>query len=140
MAVSKEQLLQALIEDLANELAAITQYMWHHVTAKGMESPAIMEQFRSASMDEMKHAEKLAERIDYLGGTPTTKPTAIKMGGDLRKMIQDDLDAEHGAISRYSAHIQLAAEANDPATRLMLEGILTDEEDHAHMWETILSK
>lgn len=89
-------------------------------------------------MDEMKHAEKLSERIDYFGGTPTTKPTEIKMGGDLRKMMQDDLDGEHGAIERYRSHIKLAIEAEDPVTRLMLEEILTDEEDHAYTWETIL--
>lgn len=140
MAVSKEQLLEALNKDLADELAAITQYMWHHVMAKGMESPAIMEAFRSTSMDEMKHGEKLAERLDYLGGTPTTKPSPIMMGGDLRKMIQDDLDAENRAIKQYKSHIKLAAEADDPVTRLMLEEILTDEEDHAYTWETILSK
>ncbi len=140
MASSKEQLLQALNTDLGEELAAITQYMWHHVMAKGMESPAIMEEFRSASMDEMKHAEKLAERIDYLGGTPTTKPSQIMMGGDLRKMVQDNLAAENAAIERYRSHIKLAIEADDPATRLMLEEILTDEEDHAHTWETILAR
>lgn len=138
MAVSKEQLLKALNTDLAYELSAIVQYMWHHVMAKGMESPSIMDKFRSTSMDEMKHAEKLSERIDYFGGTPTTKPTEIKMGGDLRKMMQDDLDGEHGAIERYRSHIKLAIEAEDPVTRLMLEEILTDEEDHAYTWETIL--
>lgn len=140
MAVSRAQLLEALNTDLGEELAAITQYMWHHVMAKGLESPAIMEEFRSTSMDEMKHAEKLAERIDYFGGVPSTKPGEIKMGGDLRKMIQDDLDAENKAIQRYKAHIKLAAEADDPVTRLMLEEILTDEEDHAHTWMTILGR
>ncbi|MBI5166283.1 MAG: ferritin, partial [candidate division NC10 bacterium] len=45
----------------------------------------------------MKHAERLAERIVYLGGIPTYQPSAVKRGGDLRKMIQDDLDAENAA-------------------------------------------
>jgi bacterioferritin len=136
----KQDVIEALNEDLAYELAAITQYMWHHVMAKGLESPAIVDQMRETSMDEMKHAEKLAERLDYLGGTPTTKPKEIRMGGDLRKMIQDDLDAENEAIQRYKRHIKLAAEAEDPVTRLMLEEILTDEEDHAYTWETLLGK
>jgi len=53
-------------------------------------------------------------------------------------MIQDDLAKENTAIKQYKEHIKLAIEENDPATRLMLEEILSDEEDHADTWETIL--
>lgn len=140
MAVGKEQIIDALNEALALELAAVTQYMWHHVMAKGMESPALMEKFRSTSMTEMRHAEKLAERIDYLGGIPIKQPAEISMGGDTRKMVQDDLNAEIVAIEKYKSHIRLAFEANDSVTRLMLEEILSNEEDHAHTWQTVLGK
>lgn len=135
-----QTLIDALNRDLADELAAILQYMWHHVQGAGMDSPAVTAQMRLTALDEMRHAEILAERLDYLSGVPTTQPSAIKMGGDLRKMMEDDLAGEDGAISQYKAHIKLANELADSTTRLMLETILTDEERHAHTWETFLEK
>ncbi|MEK7848519.1 MAG: ferritin-like domain-containing protein, partial [Chloroflexota bacterium] len=82
--------------------------------------------------------EQMASRIVYLRGTPTTKPGPIKTGGDLTKMVQDDLAIENGAIERYKRHIKLCADEGDPVSRLMLEKILTDEERHADIWETTL--
>ena len=133
-------MIDALNEALALELSAITQYMWHHTMAKGLESPALMDEFRSAAMAEMRHAEDIAERIDYLGGTPAKQPAEIKMGGDIRKMVQDDLDTENMAIEKYQSFIRMAFEANDSTTRLMLEKILSQEEEHAHTWQSVLSK
>lgn len=138
MAKASAKLLTALNEDLANEIAATIQYLWHHYMAEGMESPAIIELFEETSKDEMKHIEKLAQRIVYLGGEPTTQPSPVKKGGDLKKMIEDDLAAENGAIAQYKEHIKLAAAERDPTTRLMLENILSDEEEHADIWETTL--
>lgn len=135
-----QPLLDALNADLAEELAAIVQYMWHHVMVTGLDSPEISEIFEDTSKDEMKHAEMLAERLDYYGAVPTTVPAEIKLGGDVVKMIKDDLEGEERAIAMYKAHIKLAEELGDPVTRLMLEQILTDEEGHAHTWRTILEK
>src|SRR3972149_6199649 len=134
MAKAPGELIEALNEDLSYELASIIQYMYHHIMAQGFDSPEIDERFRETSMDEMKHAEKLAERIDYYGGVPTARVPEIKVGGDLRKMIEDDLAGEHGAIARYKEHIKLADRLGDPGTRHMLEDILLDEEDHAQQW------
>src|SRR3990172_780239 len=90
MPKGSQEIIDALNKDIADELAAIVQYMWHHVMGAGISSPAIV--------DEMKHAEALAERVDYLGGVPTKQPSPIKMGGELRNMIQEDLDNENAAI------------------------------------------
>jgi len=136
--MSKERIIEMLNKDRADELAAIIQYMGHHYEAEGLESPAVIEMFKATAKDEMKHAERLAERIVYLGGIPTYQPSVVKRGGDLRKMIQDDLDAESAAIKQYKEHIKVAAELGDPTTRLMLEEILADEEGHADAWETTL--
>lgn len=133
-----KKIIDALNEDREFELAAIMQYMGHHYEAEGLESPAIIELFKKTAMDEMKHAELLAERIVYLGGTPSTKPTKIMKGGEIRKMVSDDLSAENGAIKRYKEHIKLCDKEGDPTTRLMLEGILSQEEGHADLWETTL--
>jgi bacterioferritin len=133
-----EKLIEALNKDREGELSAIMQYMKHHYEGEGIESLAILEIFESTAIDEMKHAEKLGERIVYLGGIPTTKPEPIEEGGDLKKMIQDDLAKENAAIEQYKEHIQLAVEENDPTTRHMLEEILAEEEGHADTWETVL--
>ncbi len=91
-------------------------------------------------MDEMKHAELVAERINFLEGDPSTRPAPVKKGGDLKKMIQDDLAAEYDAIGFYKQVIKLCADLGDSTSRLMMEGILTQEEGHADQWETILQK
>ncbi|MBI2303293.1 MAG: ferritin [Chloroflexi bacterium] len=140
MALGKKEMVDALNQALADELAAIVQYMWHHVMARGMNSPAISQQFQAAAKDEMKHAESLSERIDYLGGIPTAQPADIKVGGDLRRMLTDNLETEKRAIANYKSRIQMAREADDPVTRLLLETILTDEERHAYDWETALGQ
>lgn len=138
MAKASEKLLEALNKDVAAEIAATIQYLWHHYMAQGAESPAIIALFEKTAQDEMKHIEKLAGRIVYLGGDPTARPSAVKKGGSLKKMMQDDLASENSAIAQYKEHIKLAAAEGDPTTRLMLESILSDEERHADVWETTL--
>ncbi len=132
------RIIDALNSARADELHAIIQYMKHHYEAEGMESPEIMDRFKETAIDEMRHAESLAERIVYLGGTPTKQPSEIMTGGDLRKMISDDLGAENGAISKYKGIIKICFEEEDSTTRLMVEQILSQEEGHADLWETIL--
>lgn len=136
--MSKEKIIEMLNKDRADELAAIIQYMGHHYEAEGIESLAVIEIFKATAKDEMKHAERLAERIVYLGGVPTYQPSPVKRGGDLRKMVQDDLDAENAAIKQYKEHIKVASDLGDSTTRLMLEEILAEEEEHADTWETTL--
>lgn len=135
---SRKKIIDALNIDRAYELSAIIQYMGHHYEAEGIESPAVIDIFKATAMDEMKHAEKLGERIVYLGGVPVQKPTEIKRGGDLKSMIKDDLEGENGAIDRYKKHVKLCDELGDSTTRLMLEEILSEEEGHADTWETTL--
>ncbi|MFQ5888344.1 MAG: bacterioferritin [Candidatus Hydrothermarchaeales archaeon] len=134
----RKRVIEALNVDLGLEIGAIIQYLHHHFTAEGMESPEIIDRFEEIAKDEMSHMQKLGERINYLGGDPTIKPAPIKTGGDLKKMIRDDLDGEYTAIKTYKEHIKLCAEIGDTTTRLMLEEILSDEEGHADTWETTL--
>lgn len=136
--MSKKKIIEALNKDRTDELAAVAQYMGHHYTAEGMDCLPIMETFKKTAIDEMRHAEMLAERIVYLGGTPTTERSEIKKGGELKRMIGDDLASENKAIAQYREHVKLCDELGDPTTRLMLERILSDEEGHADTWETVL--
>jgi bacterioferritin len=135
--MSKE-LLELLNEAIAREIGVSVQYMWQHVMAMGMKSPEVKDLFEDIAIVEMKHAEKIAERLFYLGGTPTTKPTPIKVGGTLEEMVEYDLQAEDEAIEMYMKIIELAGSANDSTTRLMFEEILTEEEEHKHTFTILL--
>ena len=136
----RKKIIEALNKGVGREIAAIVQYQTHHVMAEGMESPAIIELFEKTALDEMRHMEQLSERINYLGGEPTTKPWPIKTGGDLRQMIQDDLDVEYTAVKLYKEIVKLCADVGDTTSRLMMEKILTEEENHVDRWETLLQK
>ncbi len=136
--MADQRLLDILNKSIARELQVSIQYMWHHVMAVGMESPAVKDLFKQISIQEMKHAESFAERLDLLGGVPTTQPSPILTGGDLKKMIQDDVKAEQEAVDMYREAIRLAIEANDPVTRLMYEEILESEEDHLKTFSDLL--
>src|SRR3972149_9114835 len=137
MPKGSRQLLEALNEALSDEYAAIIQYMVHHVMGRGLASPAVAETFKAHAMDEMKHAYALIERIDLLGGTPTSTVGPIMVGGDLKKMVQDDLDGEYRAQDMYSRYVKLAAQEDDPVTRRLLEEILATEAGHANDWEGV---
>ena len=134
----RQKIIGALNEDVGLELGAVIQYLWHHYMAEGMESPAVIGLFEKLARDEMKHLELFAERVVALGGEPTTQVAPVKKGGDLKKMIRDDLDGERNAIQVYKGHIRLAAELGDTTTRRMLEEVVGTEEDHASIWETTL--
>jgi len=133
-----EKLLEGLNKAIAREIGVTVQYMWQHVMAMGMNSPAVKDMFEDIAVEEMKHAEMIAERLYYLGGTPTTKPTPIKVGGTLKAMLEADVKAEKEAIEIYRGIIKDAIAADDPTTRLLFEKILAEEEDHADTFMTTL--
>jgi bacterioferritin len=136
----RSKLIDALNVSVADELASIIQYQWHHVMAKGIASPAIIDMFKSHSMDEMRHAYTFAERVDLLGGDLTVEIHPIKVGGGLEKMLRDDLQGEYRAIEMYKAYVTLAEREDDPVTRRLYEETLATEEGHANDWETVLEK
>jgi bacterioferritin len=136
----RSNLIDALNVAVSDELASIIQYQWHHVMAKSIAAPPIIDMFESHSMDEMRHAYTFAERIDLLGGDLTVELHPIAVGGDLRKMIKDDLEGEYRAIEMYKGYVKLAEKEDDPVTRRIFEDALAAEEGHADDWETVLEK
>ncbi len=136
--MADKRLTDILNESIARELAVTVQYMWQHVMASGLESAEVEEIFKKISMDEMKHAEKFAERLDYFGGVPTTKPSPIKVGGSVLEMLKDDKQSEEEAIALYKRAIQLCQELGDPVTRLLYEEVLSKEEDHHNTFCSLL--
>lgn len=138
MPKASQKLIDAMNEALTEELASIIQYLWDHILARGMESPAIADMFKELSMVEMKHAYMLAERIDLIGGVPTTAVGPIKIGGDLRKMMEDNLALEYDAVRMYRNLVKMAEDEGDVVTRRLMEDILKDTEEHANRLETVL--
>ena len=133
-----EKLIDMLNQAIARELQVSIQYMWHHVMARGMRSPEIKDRLKEIAIAEMVHAEEIAERLDYLGGVPTTKPAPIKVGGSLREMLQDDMKAEEEAIALYRQIIKRAMEEEDYTTKRLFERVLADEEEHHDEFGTLL--
>lgn len=124
-------LVETLNELLADELTAINQYIVHSEMCANWGYDKLHDHFEKRAIDEMKHAEKLIERILFLEGLPVvTKLKDIYIGGEIPKQLENDRIAEEGAISAYNSAIRLAGEVNDFATREILEHILNDEDRH----------
>lgn len=136
--MASEKLLNMLNEAIARELQVSIQYMWQHVVIPGPYAASIGEVFKSIAITEMGHAEEIAERLDYLGGVPTTKPAPITLGKDWREMLQIDLKAEEEAIAMYKEIIDLAEEEGDVTTAFIFQEILEDEENHHYEFRTLL--
>jgi bacterioferritin len=133
-----EKLLEFLNKAIARELQVSIQYMWQHVQVTGMDGAVVEDIFRKTAIAEMKHVERLAERLDYLNGISTTKPDPIFVGGSLIEMLTQDERDEEEAINLYKQAIQVAAEEGDYTTRRMLEEILAEEENHINTFGKLL--
>jgi bacterioferritin len=126
-----EKLLKTLNSLLADELGAISQYMVHAEMVENWGYGKLNKMIRARAVTEMKHAEKLIERILFLEGIPIVdKLSAIHIGADVPKQFNNDLAAEMGAIRSYNAAIKLAQEVADNATKEILDSILNDEDGH----------
>ncbi len=135
--MASKKLLELLNASIARELQVTIQYMWQHVQWAGPEHYAVADKFEEIAIEEMKHAEKIADRLWYLGGVPTTKPTDIKVGGSLWPMIDNDIKAELDAIKLYKEVISVAKEEKDITTKFIFEGILEQEEDHHDFFTSV---
>ena len=135
-----DELKSLLNAAIAREIQVIVQYMWQHVQVVGVKGVAVQDQFRPTAIDEMKHAEMIAERLWYLGATPTTKPTPILVGDSLKEFIENDAQAEVEAVEMYRKIIQLATEEGDVTTAFMFKEILQEEEEHHDLFTTMLEE
>ncbi|PSH02890.1 MAG: bacterioferritin [Acidobacteria bacterium] len=134
-----EKVLAVLNEALREELLAINQYFLHSEMCENWKYEALSKFIKKQSIDEMKHAEKLIERILFLDGAPTVVgPTELKIGKDVKEQLASDLELELGAVKLYNAAIKLARDEGDNATADFLVGILKDEEHHTDWLESQL--
>ncbi|MEO0094981.1 MAG: ferritin-like domain-containing protein [candidate division WOR-3 bacterium] len=138
--MASKELLDLMNRAIARELQVAIQYMWQHVQWVGIKGFAVKDELKKISITEMKHAEAIAERLNYLGGKPTTKPEPINVGDTLKEMIEQDKKDEEGAIKLYKEIIEKARKEGDEVTRKLFEGILTDEEEHHDTFSTLLEE
>lgn len=136
--MASAELKEWLNKAIARELQVSIQYMWQHIKANGFISVAIVDELKKIAITEMKHAESIAERLDYLGGDPTTTPAPITIGKNLEEMIKLDVKAEEEAIEMYKKIIELTIKEKDYTTKHLFEHILSDEEDHHYKFTTWL--
>lgn len=135
---ASKQLLEMLNEAVSRELQVSVQYLWQHVQWMGVKGFAVKDELKAIAIQEMKHAEKIAERLVYLGGKPTTKPAPIVVGDTLKEMLQTDKKDEEGAIALYRKIIETARKEGDEVTEKMFRGILVDEEGHHDTFTSLL--
>jgi bacterioferritin len=129
------RILDLLNEVLTGELTAINQYFLHAKMCKNWGYDALAHYIRKESIDEMKHAEILMERILFLDGMPTMESMSLTIGKSVKEMIESDLGLEHGAVASYNESIRICVENKDNGSRDLFMKLLTDEEGHVDWLE-----
>jgi bacterioferritin len=142
MAVKKAspELLDLLNQAIAREIQVSVQYMWQHVLWKGVRGFAVKDELKKIAIEEMKHAEAVAERLSSLGGVPTTKPAPIFVGATLDEMLATDRKDEESAIAMYRTIIDTAVKNGDETTAALFREILKAEEEHFDTFQSLLEK
>ncbi|NVJ25783.1 MULTISPECIES: ferritin-like domain-containing protein [Myxococcus] len=137
--------LKLLNDALATEIVCVLRYTFHYVSAQGIHSEAVKDEFGEHAREEQEHALRLAERINQLGGRPDFNPDGLLSrsssqyveGQNLVDMIRENLVAERIAIETYRDLIRYFSD-KDPTTRRLLEDILAKEEEHANDMHDLL--
>src|SRR5262247_3558813 len=140
-----ENSIALLNHAVATEIVCILRYKFHAVCAAGLASEAVKEEFAQHAKEEEQHLDLLAERINQLGGKPNLNPEGVASraaseyveGENLVDMIKENLVAERIAIETYRDMVRHFGE-NDPTTRVVLERILAQEEEHANDMHDLL--
>jgi bacterioferritin len=136
---STPEIIELLNDVLTAELTAINQYFIHYKMQENWGYKRLADKGKEESFGEMKHAEELIERILYLEGVPNMQRLGpVKVGETVPEQLKAELQTEVEAIARLAAGIEQCRRA-DEGTRLLLETILHEEEDHADWLETQLS-
>jgi bacterioferritin len=129
------KVVKELNEALREELTAISQYFLHAEMCENWGYKKLAGYIKKQSIDEMKHAEALIERILFLDATPSMEPLKLAVGGSVRHMIESDLALELGAVKQYNATVLLATQEKDNGSRDLMVKLLKDEEEHVDWLE-----
>jgi len=122
----------------SRELGAITQYMAQHFELEDQDYGKLAKKLKEIGIQEMKHAEALAERILFLKGEPTSKPDGIaKKGQSIAEMLKTDMALESAAIKMYNEAAVVCAAEKDQVSKQLFEKLLGEEEGHFNDFENV---
>ncbi len=136
----KPEVIEVLAKMLKEELGAISQYFIHAEMCETWGYKKLSDHTKKESINEMKHAEKLIERILFLEGTPNLNDMPkLVVGKDVKSQFQNDLTLEKNAVAEYNVAIATTRKAGDNASADLLQVSLADEEEHVDFLEEQLS-
>jgi len=131
--------IKVLNEVLRKELTGINQYFIHAKMCRNWGYSVLAEHAWNESIDEMKHADRIVERILFLEGVPNVQAyDKIQVGSNVKQQLENDLGSEQAALTVLRPGIKTCLDARDDATRELLEHIVVDEEHHIDWIETQL--
>ena len=135
-----DKVISLLNDCLTAELTAVNQYFLHARICENWGYERLWKRLRQESIDEMKHADRLIERILYLEGLPNVQRLSkINVGQTVHEMFRLDLEVEKASIKAYNDGVELARSLGDNGTREMLEDLLLGSESYANWLETQLT-
>ncbi|MGA3070709.1 MAG: bacterioferritin [Terracidiphilus sp.] len=134
----KPKVIEQLNHALREELTAINQYFVHAEMCENWGYDRLSKYIKKQSIDEMKHAESLIERIFFLDGAPSMEPLALTVGQNVKGMIESDLKLELGAVVLYNEAVRIATDEKDNGSRDLFVKLLKDEEEHVDWLEAQL--
>jgi bacterioferritin len=133
------KVIALLNEALREELTAINQYFLHSEMCENWHYDRLGEHIKKQSIDEMKHAEALIERVLFLDATPSmTEPMQLTVGQNVQAQLASDLKLEINAVGMYNRAIRVSTEEGDNASRELFVRLLKDEEEHVDWLEAQL--
>jgi bacterioferritin len=132
------RVIEQLNKALREELTAINQYFVHAEMCHNWGYHSLGQHIKKQSIDEMKHAEALIERLLFLDATPNMEPLPLMIGQNVKQQLESDLGLEQGAVGSYNDAIRISREAGDNTSRGLFESHLKDEEGHVDWLEAQL--
>ncbi|HZL93124.1 MAG TPA: bacterioferritin [Vicinamibacterales bacterium] len=132
------QVIAQLNLALKEELTAINQYFLHAEMCHNWGYHGLGDFIRKQSIDEMKHAEELIERILFLDATPAMEYMELKVGTNVKNQLEADLQLETNAVAMYNKAVQISRDAGDDQSRELFSKLLKDEEEHVDWLEAQL--
>jgi len=140
MAITMKEIIILLNKDLELEYSAAIQYINHAAVMTGASYGNIIKELKVHATEEIQHAIILSDQIDYMGASPTVNVGKILTSTDNEQMLEQDLDGEEDAITRYKARVEQAEMLKEFALAQQLRNILAVEQEHAMDLKQALGK
>jgi bacterioferritin len=136
--MASQELIEGLNQQLNREVATFLRYMLEAASIKGAGNETVRAMYLEEVVDEVRHAQYLANQIAILGGRPTLKPDLTPPPGELRQMLENDAREEATDVGNYSRLSALAEQQGLFALRLKMEEQAADEDEHRHEMRRLL--